>query len=373
MTRMTVRTGLVWVLGVSPLLLTTAGTLAQSSTVETGTRVDATTNVFNDSSEEGDLAARPFLDLEHGFGSLWSAGYTGQVSGYVVHPQLNHGWHQVRLTANPTWGDQQQHEVFTQFTAETLRSGPDYAALNVLKPEVLISMTLEPTPWLSASTFARAEWRWFYDDEPSTSLDGWAGVSATLTSPTRTTLTSRLRAGVRLFPYQDLSVTRDVADAQVEAGVHASQGLWPMAGLQADLSWRQALGRNGLLTRKLTQEQFTYLGEDFLYSGGRAELGIKQVLDPGWTLFAGVGAESRTWAGWPIADPVGPRPPPTRRDLRVYPHLSILRTWIPGEDLPPGVPQISLEGEHTIVRQWSNSSWFDTTIHLSTLTLTLTW
>jgi len=331
-------------------------------------------NVFLDSSSEWDLALRPSAELGLDFAEYWSAGYAGELNAYTRHAELLSHWHQVFLYANPAWGDDAENELALELSLDTLRNEATYAALNNLRPRLLARLALAPYDWLSWRLELDVTYRWFYDDRPSDSLDAWIAGRIGFTLPSRTTLIPRVAYGYRHYPRQDTSVTHDVQDQQLELGLRIGQALWKAAGLQLDYLYRLAIGESGLLLRKLTLDQFSYLGESFLFSGHQARIGLKQLLGQHWKISAWLRYQQRSFAGWQVIDETDfTLLDEQREDHRLTPGLRVSFAWWPGDEASAAVPEIELALEYRYTRQWSNQGWYDTRGHVGGLSLWLGW
>lgn len=368
---------IMWALAI--LLAPTGTSLASGMVAEVDLHSVATSNIFLDKSAEWDLALKPAAELGYDFGRFWSIGYNGQLAAYTRHDELLSHWHELYLFANPAWGQDAQNELVVEATVETLRNQEDYQALNMIQPQVLVKLIMEPVSWFRWRVAARGVYRWYYDDQKSSSFDAWADARVTFTLPSRTTLTPRLAFGHRRYtggsggPGGGRSGAADLQDQQMEAGVHLSQALWKGAGLRLDYAYLLALDDSGILERKLTDAQFAYLGEVFLYSGHRAVAGLKQMF--GESAVAGVDVRliERDFAGWPAVDAQGMLRDEDRRDLRFGPRVYFGYAWWPRNKSSSCVPSVNVDVAYQYLRQRSNSDWYDTSAHLVSLAVWGTW
>ena len=241
-----------------------------------------TSNAYLDRQQEWDVGFVPSVGLGVDFADYWGAGYMGQLGVFTQHSELLYHSHELYLLANPAWGEEQENEFFAQLSVSTQRNDEAYSYINYIRPTLDLRTALEPKDWARLIFSQSLSYRWFYGDVASDSVDLWTDVSVTFTAPTRTTLTPRASYGFRYYPRQDLSVTDTTMDHQFVFGMHLSQGLWERAGLQADYAYRYLLGESGLISRQLDTIEISYVGEEFLFGGHRAELGFKQLFEGGW-------------------------------------------------------------------------------------------
>jgi hypothetical protein len=347
--------------------LSSAGELVAAPDINTY----ATSNIFLDKSHEWDLSLKPSAELGIDFSKIWSFGYTGELNAYLEHSDLLSHWHELYLFANPAWGLESENEFVIEASLETLRNKKQYSSLNLLQPSLLTKIILEPKPWFCWELSTKIVYRWFYDDSPSDSLDGWLAARASFTLPTRTTLSPKLAYGFRYYPNQETSVTSDDQDQQIKLGFHLSQELWSDAGLQIDYSYINAIGASGLLSRKLTQSQFAYFGQEFFYSGHLALIGFKQLLNESSSLGVNVNLDDRTYHGWTAVDGLGIAQSDDRHDFRLTPRLYISYVW--SSDKEDSDSLIGLNLDYRYIRQWSNSDWYDTYAHIASLALWGSW
>ena len=144
----------------------------------------------------------------------------------------------------------------------------------------------------------------------------------------------------------------------VDVGLHVSQGLWDQGGLQADYSYRHLFSTSQSLARKLTQTQFAFLTSDFLAGGHRAYLRYKQVLPQGWSFTAGLEFRTLVFRGWPAIDEAGNVIAPDREDRKLMPSASF------GYAHDFANFRLDAGMSYSYVRQWSNSTEYDTQGHL---------
>lgn len=352
------------------LLLTLA---APSAEVFSAVDVETahTSNVYMDSSEEWDLGMLARGELGLDLDPFWSVGYTGEVSIFSQHPELNAHFHELYAFLNPVFGEETRTDLMVELRLSTLRNDDEYQALNYLLPGVAVELGIEPAQWLRARISADVAYRWFYDAPTTNAVDGWAKASLAVNLPTRTTVSTWARMGARWFTQVPTGVEDD-RDLQLEVAAHIGQGLWPKAGLQLDYVYRRAFGPSGLLLQSLTDAQVNNVGTEFLYSGHLASVGVKQVLVPGAWVQAFLRVESRSYEGWPAYDAALAATGEDRRDLRVSPGARVAYAILPDSEDSPW-PRLDLSAEYRYLSQDSNSDPFDTSAHLTFLSARATW
>jgi len=221
---------------------------------------------------------------------------------------------------------------------------------------------------------AQAAYRWFYNDSPSDSLDVWTRGQLAFMLPSRTSLFLRAAFGYRSYSNPDASTGMDPSDQQLEAGVRLGQSLGRNTGLRLDYTYLYTMDEAGILSRLLTLEQFSYLGEAFLFTGHRASIGLKHRFGEGSALGVNARYEQRAYAGWPAIDRQGRLTGKDRLDRRLTPGAFLSHTlWSRGKNSPACAPDIRLAMSYRFIRQWSNSDWYDTSAHQASLSLWGTW
>ncbi len=333
-------------------------------------RTLASSNVFLDKSEEWDLVLRPSAELGVDFSRYWSVGYTGELNAYTRHSDLLSHWHEVYLFLNPAWGQDGENELVLEASVQTLHNQEAYQNLNLLQPTLAAKVVMEPRGWFRWKVSVTGSYRYFYDDKPSDSIDAWARGELSLTLPTRTTLSPRASYGYRRYRHSGRN--GDAQDQQIGFGLHVSQSLSRTAGLQLDYVYLYAVGDSGILSRKLTQDQFTYLGEEFLYSGHRAEAGFKQLMGKSSAFWLGLRFEQRDYAGWPAIDSSGRLIGENRSDWRLVPRVAFEYNWR-SKNKPGCVPDVWVSLEYRLLCQWSNHDWYDTTAHVAGVSVWGSW
>lgn len=332
----------------------------------------ATSNTFSDASSEWDFVLRPSLGVGAEFADYWAVGYSGELAYFSQHTDLLSHWHEAYLFANPAWGEDGANELTVELRAQYLGNRRRYSAVDVFVPGLLASLVLEPASWLRLKVSAEAAYRLFYNDAPSSSFDAKGELSLTFSLPSRTTLTPSIAAGLRSYTTPIVLPSTgepDPADFLLVVGLHASQALWPNAGLQLSGAYLPAVSNNALLLTKLSQEQFSYLGEDFLFSGWRARGVLKQVFGE-VTLEASFLYEVRDFNGWSALGADGRLLDEQRRDTRLTPRASIRWAREVGER---ALREVALGLDYSYTRQLSNSALYDTEVHQAMLALSGAW
>jgi hypothetical protein len=354
----------IYSLAVWSCLVITEGLKAEGFRAEGGVNAWATDNVFLDQSREWDLVLRPSAELAVDFADIYSAGYLGELNAYTQHGELFSHWHQLFFFLNPAWGQEGEHEFILELSVETLRNQMEYSANNLVRPVLFARLSMEPKSWFRWSLATKAAWGWFYDDKPSSSLDFWGNAEVSFTLPSRTTFSPRAAFGYRYYPEQDKAAVDDDRDQQIEVGTHFSQALWENGGLQLDYAYIWAIGNSGLLLRKLTQAQFSYLDQGFLYSGNQAMAGFKQLLGESWTLEVAARFKEYQFAGWQVLDASGAPTGEDRHDFRLTPAIGLSYFWTSErDDQDSAGAQVQVSLEYSFTKQWSNSDWFDAYAH----------
>ena len=332
-----------------------------------------TSNVYLTRQEEWDLTVAPSAGLGVDFADFWTLGYTGFLEAYTRHRDLLYHKHELYLLLNPAWGEEGENEALVDLSVETQRNTDTYASINYVRPKLDLMVEMEPVLWFRWSLSEEVSYRWFYDDVASDSVDSWTTGSITFTVPSRTTISPRVAYGHRYYTRQDRSQTTDTMDRQIEAGVHLSQGLWESAGLQAGYVYVHAIGQSGLVLRKLTSTQFSYIGEEFLFTGHRAYLGFKQVFDVGLSFWLGADYEFREYEGWSVIDSDGNPTGEQRQDNRIGPGAWIEYGWWPDDEASSATPEVRVTLQYSYLRQLSNDWFYDTDQHVVGLSLNLAW
>ena len=332
-------------------------------------------NLFLDQSKQTDVALRPSWELAVDFGDYWASGYKGEFNHYFETTTLQSHFHQLFLYMNPVWGEESQNEFVAELTLETLRNEDTYRILNYFQPSLYLKTRMEPTPWFAWQIGAKVLYRQFYDDELDSaphSVDGWLDAYGMFTLPSRTTITPKVAYGHRFYTQdQAAGSIADSQDQSLELSVHLSQGLWTTAGLQLDYAYVLAIGDSGVLQRKLTEEQFAYLGQEFLLSGHRATIGFKQLIGEGGRLSLYVTYETKDYAGWPLLDETGTATGEQRADTRLMPGASYEHEFYP----PEGSlwPVFGLIVDYRFIDQRSNLDWSEAQSHMGGLSLWVRW
>jgi hypothetical protein len=298
----------------------------------------------------------------------WTLGYQGRVDIFTRHSDLLSHKHELYLLLNPVWGEQGEDGFFARVSAQTQQNSVDYESVDYFSPGLSVGLDMEPTSWFRWSLSQSIAYRWFYNDWKASALDAWTTGSMTFTAQTRTTISPRLRYGIRYYTGQQRQATNDSDDQQFEAAAHLSQGLWDQAGLQADYAYIKAFEQSVLVLRNMTSTAFSYIGEDFLFSGHRAELGFKQIFQEGWRFGLSLRYETRAYSGWSVVDANGTLTGEERFDKRLSPSGWVEYTWWPQDS---AISEVRAALEYLYLRQWSNDAWYDTSLHAVMLNLGL--
>ncbi|NMB74504.1 MAG: hypothetical protein GYA21_05170 [Myxococcales bacterium] len=331
-----------------------------------------TSNIFLDASHEWDVVLRPQAELGLDFADTWSVGYTGEANVFAEHPKLFSHFHEVYLFYNPAWGEDGENEFTSEVRLQTLLNTRSFRDINLLHPAWLNKLELQPQKWLRAEFSLDTSYLWFFEDSSSSSIDVWARARLSFQLPSRTSISPLLRYGLRWLT-QPLSTTTgepDRLDQQLVIGLQLGQGLWEGAGLQVQGSFLPDLGTSALLSQKLAQAQFVYLGEEFLYSGWQAALALRQVIGVSWMFEAGCAFERRTYSGWPALDASGASIGEDRTDTRVIPRLSVQYRWRAEKD-GATISDFGVDLDAAWMLQGSNSDWYDTDAMFVALSLNL--
>ncbi|MBN1653937.1 MAG: hypothetical protein JXA30_09190 [Deltaproteobacteria bacterium] len=349
---------------ISSCFVIPSGLNADGFRAQAGETTWVTDNVFLDRSLEWDLVLRPMAELAVDFADFYTAGYSGELNVYTQHEELLSHWHQLYLFLNPAWGPEGEHEFSLELSVQTLRNQSEYSANNLVRPVLFARLSMEPESWFRWTVGAKAAYGWCYDDQPSNTMDFWGNAEVSFTLPSWSTLSPRAAFGYRYYPDQDLAAAADDQDQQLEIGAHFSQALWENAGLQLDYAYAYAVGESGLLLRKLTQEQFSYLDQGFLYSGNQAMVGLKQLLGEDWVCEIAARFKEYQFAGWRALDASGVPTGEERHDLRLSPVVSLSYFWDIGQtDQGDASVQLQFSLEYSFTKQWSNTDLYDVSAH----------
>jgi hypothetical protein len=327
-----------------------------------------TSNVYLNQPEEWDIAFAPRLNTGLDFADYWTLGYQGRVDIFTRHSDLLSHKHELYVLLNPVWGQEGKDGFFARLSAQTQQNSVDYESVDFLAPALSFGLDMEPTNWFRWSLSQSIAYRWFYNDSTASALDAWTSGSMTFTAQTRTTVSPRLRYGIRYFTGQQRRAAGDTDDQQIEAGAHVSQGLWEQAGLQADYAYRKAFEDSVLVLRNMTSTAFSYIGEDFIFSGHRAELGFKQIFQEGWQFGVALRYETREYGGWKLIDAAGLETDDDRSDQRLSPNAWVEYTWWP-QNQNSAISEVRTSLEYLFMRQWSNDVSYDTSLHAVMLNL----
>ncbi len=338
-----------------------------------GENTDFDSNVYQDKTEEYDFVFRPNLGLGADLGDIWSLGYNGNLAAYVRHPDLFYHRHEIFASVNPAFGKESEHEFLAELSAMTQRNADEFSAVNLVSPSLLLLLAMEPRSWVRWSLSEQAAYRWFYDDTEMDSLDSFTRASVLFTAKTRTTISPRVALGYRNYPRLRQQRGQDASDLQIEAGIHLSQNVIKNVGLQADYAYRHAFEESVLIVRSMGLPSFSYIGEDFLFTGHMAMAGAKSVFQNGISLGAEIAYAHKTYYGWSVLDDTGEPTGAERVDDQLEPRGWLRYTYTPKEDASRAVPEVSMSLSYAYLRQWSKDEWYDTSRHVVRLGLEASW
>jgi hypothetical protein len=347
--------------------------VAVSPYVEVSYKSYFSSNVYLNENEENDWVNTPALGTGLDFADYWTAGYRGGVQAYLKHPDLLYHEHALFLLANPVFGAGDQHEALAELTLSTQRNTDTYENLNLVEPELFLEISMEPLDWMRWTLSEDVSYRLFYEDTLSSALNSWTRTAVSFIAKSRTTVTPRLAYGVRYFPESDPTVTTKQRDQQLEAGIHLSQGLADGVGLRIDYAYLHAFDASVLTLRKMSSIEFDYIGEAFLYTGHKAQLGLKALFDNGVSFDVSAAYTRKRFGGWPVLDEAGEATDQERKDHALKPNAWLRYTYWPKEAASAAVPEVSVGPFYSYLRQWSNDPWYDCDRHEAGVTLELMW
>jgi hypothetical protein len=363
-------------LALLPLILIARTASAADFFIDPDVSSFATSNVYLNQEEQWDVELVPRLDTGIEFADFWAAGYGGQVDLYTRHADLNSHSHEVYVFADPAWGDESQNEFFAKLSGFTRQNSDSYSDINYLSPQFELKLEMEPEHFFRWALSQSVSYRWFYEDAAITSLDFWTFASTTFTAQTRTTLSPRVGFGFRYYTDHASQGSRDRSDQQIEAGIHVSQSLWQRGGLQADYAYLHAFEDSSLIVYKYDTAEFSYIGEDFLFTGHTAYVGLKQLFNSGFRFGLGLRFDTRTYGGWKAMKEVDNNETQMeydRQDKRLSPDCWLEYVYWPDENDSKTVPEFKTAIAYSYLRQWSNDDWYDTDEHVVRVNLGLAW
>jgi hypothetical protein len=351
---------------------------------DVGVSAELTSNAYLDRWREWDFIIAPQLAAGLDLNDLWTLGYSGGADLYTRNTELAFQRHALHVLLEPTWGEEDENAFFLELSAQAQANTDSYDAINFFAPALEVGLRLEPAPWFRWELSEKGSYRLFYNDTASDSLDLWTDTSLMFTLPSRTTLGPIAAYGFRYYPRQDPAVADNTVDQQIEVGARITQALGERGGLRAEYRYLYDIGINGMVERKmLSDAAFGYLGEEFLFSGHRAELGYKQLFGTGWQLGLEVAFETREYDGWPISDDeeadaaagngASASAADVRSDQRLEPGGWLEYGWAPSEDASRGIPEVTVRLGYSFLRQWSNDRAYDTYRHLASLSAAVSW
>lgn len=334
---------------------------------------DYDSNVYQDDTREQDFVFRPGLMLGADFADFWTAGYDGDAAVYLDHSDLFFHRHELYGSVNPAWGDAGEHEFLAELSVMTQRNAEAFSAVNLVQPSLLLMLAMEPRHWIRWSIEEQAAYRLFYDDTEMDSIDSFTRASVLFTAKTRTTLAPRIAFGYRGYPRLTEQQGQDTADLQLEAGVHLSQNVKAGIGLQADWAYRHAFEDSVLITRSMGLPSFSYIGDDFLFTGHMASVGMKSIFENGISFGFDLNFAYKMYLGWFVLDADGVPVGLDRTDQQLEPAAWFQYTLIPPKDASLAAPEFSVTLSYAYLRQWSNDAWYDSFRHVVRLGFEAAW
>jgi hypothetical protein len=338
-----------------------------------GESTDFDSNVYQDQTKESDFVFRPNLRLGADLGDIWTIGYDGNLAAYIKHPDLFYHRHEIYSSVNPAFGKDNEHEFFAELSALTQRNADEFSSVNLVQPSLLLMLAMEPLSWMRWSLSEQVAYRWFYDDTDMDSLDSFTRASVLFTAKTRTTIAPRFAFGYRGYPRLRQQRGQDASDLQIEAGIHLSQNVIENLGLQADWAYRHAFEAGVLIVRSMGLPSFSYIGEDFLFTGHTAMVGMKSVFQNGVSFGLEVAYAYKIYNGWLVLDDAGEATGGERVDNQLEPRGWFRYTYSPGDDASRAVPEVSVSVSYAYLRQWSDDAWYDTDRHIVRLGVDASW
>jgi hypothetical protein len=300
-------------------------------------------------------------------------GYEGGAAAYLDHSDLFFHRHELFSSVNPAWGEGGKHEFLAELSAVTQRNADAFSAVNLVQPSLLLMLAMEPTQWLRWSIEEQAAYRLFYDDTEMDSIDSFTRASILFTAKTRTTVAPRIAFGYRGYPRISKQQGQDTSDLQLEAGAHLSQNVAAGVGLQADWAYRHAFEESVLIARSMGLPSFSYIGDDFLFTGHIAALGMKSIFENGISFGLDIHFAYKKYLGWSVLDGDGVPEGYDRTDQQLEPSAWLQYTLIPKEGASAAAPEFSVTLSYAYLRQWSNDPWYDTFRHVVRLGFEAAW
>ncbi len=338
-----------------------------------GETTEFSSNVYQDITQENDFIFRPDLTLGVDFSKYWTVGYEGETAAYIKHSDLFYHRHEIFGAVNPAWGKRGENEFFAEASVSTQRNADAFSAVNLVEPGMSLMLSMEPLPWLRWSLSEYASYRWFYDDTDMDAISSLTRASIMFTAKTRTTAAPRVSFGYRSYPRLKNQGWSDSSDLQIEAGIRLSQNIVKAVGIFADWAYRHAFEDSVLITRSMNLPSFSYVGNDFLFTGHVAMLGIKSVFDNGISFGLEAAYSNRNFKGWIVFDENGEPTEVERSDNQLEPSGWFRYTYFPKDDASPGIPEASVFISYAYLRQWSTDFWYDTYRHSASLGFEVSW
>ena len=326
-------------------------------------------NTWLDRSAEWDLALQPALGLELNFLDIWAIGYSGHVEAYVQHTELFFHEHELYAAVNPTFGDEDQHEIILMGYVRTGKNTETFENVNALYPGGMLTIGLEPLSWFYFEMFGSTEYRWFYNNNSNSSLDTWGRITTTVSLPTRTSLSPRFALGYRYYP-TPITGTEEQWDLQLKPGIRIAQGLGETSGLWVDYEYLYTANDNNLAIGEMQAAEMNFVGTDFLFSGHGVTLGGKRIWNAHVETSLDVSWQKRWYSGLDVFDDTGASTGIAREDDRIGVNASLTFEAELNNDAQS---LFTLSTAYGYLRQFSNDSWFDTYLHTVSLEAAFNW
>jgi hypothetical protein len=326
-------------------------------------------NTWLDRSVEWDLMLQPALSLELDFLDIWAIGYSARLEAYVQHTELFFHEHELFAAVNPTFGDDDEHELILMGYVRTGKNTDTFEAVNAVYPGGMLTLGLEPAPWLYLETFVSTEYRWFYNNVENSSLDTWGRITTTLSLPSRTSISPRFALGYRYYP-APVSGMEEPWDLQVKPGIRVAQGVGETSGIWLDYEYLHTVNDNNLAVGEMQAAEMNFVGTDFMFSGHGVTVGGKRIWNAHVETSLDIFWQKRWYNGLEVFDEVGDSTGIARDDDRVGGAASFRFEKELSNDTQS---LFSVGATYSYLRQFSNDSWFDTDLHAVSLESTIDW
>ncbi|MBN2802178.1 MAG: hypothetical protein JXR91_03695 [Deltaproteobacteria bacterium] len=340
---------------------------------DAGLSGEYSSNIYMNMEKSPDFFLEPSLNAGIFLGGDFIGGYEGMADIFTNNRDLFYHNHELYIEWNPVWGDDDENGYYINLYIETGRNTRRFASVNILKPGLDTGITLEPRSWFRWNMSASYNYNYFYDDIYSSSSDTFVDTSITFTLPARTTITPLVSYGIRTFTYSNMLKTDTPYDQEIIAGVHLSQNLWRGGGLQGDYKYRYSFGDNALISTKINELEFNYIGEDFLFTGHYAGLIFKQIFQNGLEVGAKADFSTKSYNGFENFD-INELPTGIMRYDQVLTGGGwLMFTRFVKESEPESTPEFSTSLSYFYERQWSNNDWYNTSANIINLEIKLSW